>query len=198
MEGLILAELQSLNLPTTGIDPIECTETECKIGFESREGNPYEDYAGGIQSIIQEFLDGPVNAVDYGFGGSVVPQVGFEHEITLLSYERERARADANGFFIPADELLSTAETDLGTDNYDSGPVPIRPFIWNGQIVSIMAENVCAYDCESDGRQVIYIDIPDGVSCNALQGVEQRIPVRTQNGGIDERSFCIPGNLFPN
>jgi hypothetical protein len=65
----------------------------------------------------------------------------------------------------------------------------------NGTFVFIMAENVCAYDCASDGRQMIYFDVPEGTTCTELQGVEQTLLARTSYGGIDERPFCVPNTL---
>jgi len=57
-------------------------------------------------------------------------------------------------------------------------------------------EDICSVDCPLDGRRVIYLDVPDGGSCDEFEGIEQSFNVRSSTGSFSERTFCVPRFLI--
>jgi hypothetical protein len=199
MEGLVLAVLQQqlrlFDVIPSNIDSIECSETECSIRFESADNDSFEDYDDNQRLVLEAFREAPISAIQYSWSGGVVAGVGYFRGITIRSFTRERQRPAPGQFFISAADILGAAASQLPVDDFDAPPARIRMFNLNGNFGFVMAENICAYDCASDGRQVIYLDFPDTATCAEMQGIEQAFMARTSNGGIDERTFCVPNTL---
>jgi hypothetical protein len=101
-------------------------------------------------------------------------------------------------FITSAEQLLEQAGAALAADDYYAAPEVIHMTFTGEKIVPVVAENVCTYDCASDGRQVIYIAVPEDATCEELLGVEQRFLARVSSGRIEERTFCVPNTLVSN
>lgn len=191
MESLILAELQQIKLPATSIDPIECSETECLIRFTSLESDPYPN---GIRSFLEPFQEAPIAAVDARWGFETT-DAGYVYTVTLSSERFPVPSRELVQFAASADMLRELAADSLAPDDYNADPSLIFNSMTGDQVAMVVAENICTYDCSEDGRQVIYIVVPEGVTCEQLRGVEQQFMARNRAGGLEERSFCIPNTL---
>jgi hypothetical protein len=188
MEALILAELEKADIGVNNIDPVKCTETECELRYTTPENCHW-------LPIIESSREPPISAARSTFGGRVVAG-GRQCRITFYSFKPEIRSVDPGQFMVSADELRRRAAEALDPDDYTAAPVGFLGITTARGLATITAENVCTFDCALDGRQVIYLRFLEDVTCDEeVRGIEQHFMATTSNGGLEERTFCVPNTL---
>jgi hypothetical protein len=188
MEAFVLAELQRLMASPTSIAPIECTQTECRIRFSSQTECGYGPF-------LEASRNPPINAVGIQWSSRVAGS-GRECSVDLRTYPYRPEFVPGPGQFnVSGERLREEAAASLAPDDYDAEPQMLRVAFIGEYAAPVVVENTCAYDCATDGRQVIYMIVPEDVTCDDLRGVEQQFMARTSAGGLEERTFCVPNTL---
>jgi hypothetical protein len=59
----------------------------------------------------------------------------------------------------------------------------------------VMGDNICIDSCPGGSSSIIYLRVPEGQTCAQLDGTEQTIVARTNTGGVEQKTFCLPNQI---
>ena len=207
----LLDELaQILDLDLVSILSSECTATTCELRIVS--SNDSHETWDRLKPLELRLKDPPYSAAEVSIGALLDGGI----EVVTVSLKRNPwPFATADEFLETRSEVLRDmqefaperfasfdtavrrrflreADELLSSRSYDATPVSFRGYFDERVIV----ENVCSYACPSDVQRVIHFDVPTGLTCAQMDGVEHFIDARDSMGNIEQRVFCIPAPLL--
>lgn len=194
MESILISELSRVpGLNVSSDISADCSASFCELRYRTTSRFPS---VLGPDSRFRDTLEGPPYNAEVRLSARRLDTEPEEYatSLTLRSHPRppatpeETARIERRS----AEITRSVARTRLPSDAYTAAPVVLGRQNGADQVV----ENVCSYDCPLDTRQIIYLDVPEGKTCDQLGGTEKRLMARARTGAVLERAFCVPNYLL--
>jgi hypothetical protein len=170
----------------------ECSWTKCEVHVTA--SNADRNYHP-VFSVIVNDLAFPRNI---SFRAYVELAEKYSRDFDVIRIDTDLGSPpDPSVFFIPAELLQDVAEFSSSANELALGPRELFDYdAPGGGEVRILLEEICEEVCSFGSQQLIHIEIPEGLTCEQLQGVEHTRLVGTEAGGVVERTFCVPNTLI--